>query len=219
MKTWILTAYDNEAQHIIDMLWLQLIKKLQHISFYGNDSVFLAIAGIWKAQAAIWTTVLITEFLVEKIINVGIAGNLRWQEIKIWDVFLISSVFQHDVYLPFGWSHLDYIKKGINLPTRCDVNVWGLDFWYYENGICVTWDEFIDKKERCDDLQKRYWADVAEMEAFAVATVAREFWLLDNTFIIKAVSDWADSDASVAHEDNLDFAMKNSLHILKEVLK
>jgi nucleoside phosphorylase len=57
------------------------------------------------------------------------------------------------------------------------------------------------------------------MEAFAVATVAREFGLLDDTYIIKAVSDWADSDASDAHEDNLDFAMNNSLAIFKKVLE
>jgi nucleoside phosphorylase len=38
-------------------------------------------------------------------------------------------------------------------------------------------------------LREKYNADVAEMEAFAVATVAREFGLLDDTYIIKAVSD------------------------------
>jgi nucleoside phosphorylase len=33
----------------------------------------------------------------------------------------------------------------------------------------------VDKKERSEALQKEYNADVAEMEAFAVATVAREY--------------------------------------------
>jgi len=61
-KTWILTAYDKEAQHIIDLLNLKFVKKLQHISFYENDNVVLAIAWIWKVQAAIGTTVLISEF-------------------------------------------------------------------------------------------------------------------------------------------------------------
>ena len=67
-KTWILTAYDKEAQHIIDLLGLKFVKKLQHISFYANDNTVLAIAWIWKVQAAIWTTVLINEFWAKKII-------------------------------------------------------------------------------------------------------------------------------------------------------
>ena len=218
-KTWILTAYDKEGQHIIDLLNLKFVKKLQHISFYENDNVVLAIAWIWKVQAAIGTTVLISEFWVKKIINVWIAGNLKWQEVKVWDVFFINKIFQHDVYLPFWWDHLYYIKNGIDLPTKCNIDTTWLDFSFYENGICATGDEFVDKKERSEALQKEYNADVAEMEAFAVATVAREYWLLDSTYIIKAVSDWADSDASEAHEDNLDFAMNNSLTIFKKVLE
>ncbi len=218
-KTWILTAYDKEAQHIIDLLGLNFVKKLQHISFYANDNTVLAIAWIWKVQAAIWTTVLINEFWAKKIINVWIAGNIKGQKVKVWDVFFINKVYQHDVYLPFGGSHLYYIKDGIELSTNCDIDTTGLNFSFYKNWICVTWDEFIDKKERCDALREKYNADVAEMEAFAVATVAREFGLLDDTYIIKAVSDWADSDASEAHEDNLDFAMNNSLAIFKKVLE
>ena len=218
-KTWILTAYDKEAQHIIDLLGLKFVKKLQHISFYENDNVVLAIAWIWKVQAAIGTTVLISEFWVKKIINVWIAGNLKGQKVKVWDVFFINKVFQHDVYLPFGGSHLYYIKDGIDLHTNCDIDTTWLNFSFYKNWICVTGDEFIDKKDRCDALQQKYNADVAEMEAFAVATVAREYELLDDTYIIKAVSDWADSDASEAHEDNLDFAMNNSLAIFKKVLE
>lgn len=218
-KTWIITAYDKEGQHIMDLLDLKFAKKLEHISFYENDNVVLAIAWIWKIQAAIWTAVLINEFWAKKIINVWIAGNVKGEKVKVWDVFFINKVYQHDVYLPFGGSHLYYIKDGIELPTNCDIDTTWLDFSFYKNWICVTWDEFIDKKERCDALRQKYNADVAEMEAFAVATVAREFWLLDNTYIIKAVSDWADSDASEAHEDNLDFAMNNSLAIFKKVLE
>ena len=56
------------------------------------------------------------------------------------------------------------------------------------------------------------------MEAFAFASVAREFWKLDSSIVIKAVSDGGDSDAKSAHMDNLDFAMQNSLLVLHKVI-
>ena len=57
------------------------------------------------------------------------------------------------------------------------------------------------------------------MEAFAVASVIREFWDLKTAFFIKAISDWADNEAKDAHMWNLDFAMKNSLLVLDKILK
>jgi nucleoside phosphorylase len=38
-------------------------------------------------------------------------------------------------------------------------------------------------------LRNDFSADVAEMEAYAVASTAHEFGVLDNTVIIKSVSD------------------------------
>jgi nucleoside phosphorylase len=38
---------------------------------------------------------------VDIIINIGIAGNLRGNEVSIGDVFLINQVSQHDMILPF----------------------------------------------------------------------------------------------------------------------
>lgn len=37
--------------------------------------------------------------------------------------------------------------------------------------------------------------------------------------IIKAISDGADDDARLAHMDNLDFAMKQSISLLQELVR
>ena len=218
-EIWIITAMTEEAEHIIRLLNLKETKKLQHVTFYENDGVVLALAGIWKVQAAIWATLLISEYKVKKLINIGIAGNLRWNDVKIGDVYLIKKIVQHDMYLPFDGSHLDYIKKEIVIPVKWNIDSSDLKFWYYDNWVCLTGDEFVDKAERSLELKEKHLGDIAEMEAFAVASVAREFWLLENTYFIKAVSDWADTDALADHENNLDFAMNNSLIILKKILE
>ena len=56
------------------------------------------------------------------------------------------------------------------------------------------------------------------MEAFAVASTAREFGILDNTVIIKSVSDWADNGANDWLFNNLEFDMNNSIEVLKKIL-
>jgi nucleoside phosphorylase len=61
-------------------------------------------------------------------------------------------------------------------------------------------------------------ADVVEMEAFAIASVAHKFDLLDQCIFIKAISDGANSNAKEAHMDNLDFAMNNSIIVLRKII-
>lgn len=218
-KYWIITAMDEEAQHIISLYGLKFTRELYMVKFFENDSIVLALTWVWKIQASIWATVLCIDYDVENIINIWIAGNLKWCNVKIWDVYLVNKIFQHDIYLPFSWDHLDYCKWVILVP-KCDIVCdFSSDFDLYFGWVCVTWDVFVDDKDKSEQLSYKYNADVVEMEAFSVASVAREFWKLGNLFVVKAVSDWADSDAIDAHESNLDFAMANSLKVLRCIIK
>lgn len=84
--------------------------------------------------------------------------------------------------------------------------------------MCATGDEFIDKTERIQFLRENFQADICEMEAFAILSVAREYDFLENCIVIKAISDGADNEAKDAHMDNLEFAMKNSIVALESIL-
>lgn len=213
----IITAMQEEAEHIIKMYWLKNTKKLKNISIYENDNIVLALAWIWKVQASIWVTYLFLNYDISKLINIGIAWSLLWKNASIWDVFLVNKISQHDMYLPFDWSHLDYAKREIVINNNIFLD-WDFEFKLVNNSYCLTGDQFIDDNNKVSELRGKYNADVIEMEAFAVASVAREFDKLDNCIFIKAISDWADSDAKDAHMWNLDFAMQNSLKVLEKII-
>lgn len=213
----IITAMQEEAEHIIKMYWLKNTKKLKNISIYENDNIVLALAWIWKVQASIWVTYLFLNYEISKLINIGIAWSLLWKNASIWDVFLVNKISQHDMYLPFDWSHLDYAKREIVINNNIFLD-WDFEFKLVNNSYCLTGDQFIDDNNKVSELRDKYNADVIEMEAFAVASVAREFDKLDNCIFIKAISDWADSDAKDAHMWNLDFAMQNSLKVLEKII-
>jgi nucleoside phosphorylase len=153
----------------------------------------------------------------DKIINIWIAWSLEWKNANIWDVFIVNKIFQHDMYLPFEWSHLDYAKAVIEVDNWLELDA-KYDFWLHNNAFCLTWDKFIDEAKKVEELKQMHDAQVVEMEAFAVASTAREYWLKDKCIFIKAISDWADSEAKDAHMDNLDFAMQNSLKVLSEII-
>jgi len=222
----IITAMQEEADMIIKKLWLKELEKKNNITVYEgnregndwNDKIILVLSGIWKIQASIAMTYILENYSPDKIINIWIAWNLRNTDAKIWDVFLPNTFIQHDIYLPFEWEHLDYAKKWIFLEYAIWEN-YDLDkFWLVLSGICLTWDQFIDNEDKVKELREKYWADICEMEAFAILSVARQYDMLDKCVVIKAISDWADNKAIWAHMDNLEFAMGNSVAVLELVL-
>jgi len=216
-KIAIITAMNEEAEYIIKLYWLKFIKKLKNISFFENDNIVLALSWIWKVQASIWTTYLFMNYDISKFINIWISWSLLWLDASIWDVFLVNKISQHDMYLPFDGSHLDYAKKEIIINNNLIIDS-DFDFKIINNAYCLTWDQFIDDSKKVEELRWKYNADVIEMEAFAVASVAREFDMLDNCIFIKAISDWADNEAKNSHMWNLDYAMQNSIKVLEKLV-
>ena len=187
----IITAMKEEAELIIKKFNLKETKSLKNIKIFEwtrswddwEENLVLVLWWIWKIQAAIATTYLLENYSVDKIINIWIAGNLTGNDLKVWDVLLPNTFIQQDMYLPFEWSHLDYAKKPIFLEYAIWENYDLQKFWLILNWVCVTGDEFVDKEERISKLRVDFWADICEMEAFSILSVARMycyksyFWL------------------------------------------
>lgn len=106
----IITAMREEAQHIAKLFDLKATKRYHTIEIFEQNGIVLILTGVGKIQAAIGTTILCQEYQPNQIINIGIAGSLLGNQASIGDVFLIDRIQQHDMYLPFEGSHLDYAK-------------------------------------------------------------------------------------------------------------
>lgn len=222
----IVTAMKEEADLIIKKFGLKETKSLKNIKIFEwtrvwddwEENIVLVLWWIWKIQAAIATTYLLENYSVDKLINIWIAWNLTGNDLKVWDVILPNTFVQQDMYLPFEWEHLDYAKKPIFLEYAIWENYDLQKFWLILNWVCATWDEFVDNRDRMLELRNDFWADICEMEAFAILTTATEYGILDKCIVIKAISDWADNEAKDAHMNNLEFVMENSIAILEFVL-
>lgn len=226
LKKAIITAMKEEAELIINKFNLKSVKKSDTFEVFegtretesGIDDIVLVCAGIGKVAATIGTSYIFENYQIEKLINIWIAGNLKSEEYMIGDVIMPNCVIQHDMYLPFEGEHLDYAKKPIFIENVADSNYDLNRFGLVLNGICVTGDQFVDDEEKILELKNEYGADICEMEAFAVLSVARENKVLDKCYVIKAISDGANNEAREAHMSNLDFAMNNSIQVLELIL-
>lgn len=119
----IITAMREEAEIIISRFALKNSQNLKNISIFEGEfvsknplKIILVLGGIGKIQAAMATTFLLENYQdIDAIINVGIAGNATISRLTIGDVLLPTEIVQHDMYLPFDGTHLDYAKKSISI--------------------------------------------------------------------------------------------------------
>lgn len=223
----IITAMSDEAEMIIEKYSLQETKKLWALTIYewdiknqDNESehLVLLLCGVWKIHAAFATTYLFENFDPFKIINIGVVGNLQPSTIKIWDVVLPNTFLQHDVYIPESIDSLKYLRDPIFIEYAIGEEYNLEKFSLHLHGICVTGDQFIDNEDLKNELVEEHNADIVDMEAYAILSVAKNYDALDKMVVIKSVSDGADNEAADAHVGNLEAAMKNAVIILELIL-
>lgn len=216
----IVTAMESEANYIIEKYNLKLTHKKTWISIfeweYKNHKIILALCGIWKIFATIWTTYLFENYIFDKLVNIWLAGGIsKDKKINIWDVFLPNIFHQHDFYIPFDWSEAEKLHNEIILKQI--IKFEDDNFNIFNNWTCLTWDQFIDSPEKVSHFQEKYNWDLVEMEAYSIASVAREYHALDKLIMIKWICDNGTESADTDLKTNLDLAMKNSLLVLEKV--
>jgi len=222
----IIGALNEELEAIIsDLTDLEEVK-LKVRTFYkgkiNNKEVVIVLAGIGKVNAAITTSLLIENFDVKSIINIGVAGGQNG--VKHKDVVISSEVLYHDVdvvsigkyvrgQMP-GSDALFYADKNLLNKTKQILNKLHFD---YKIGKIASGDEFVYSTEKLKEVNELYDDIYAvEMEA----AIAHTATLYNVPFIIyRSISDIIDNK----NQDN-DFykflvdASRHATIVLKELI-
>jgi len=191
--------------------------------FEGNDVVLLQ-SGIGKVNAALSTTLLLSKFAPEYVINIGSAGGFA-AELNVGDVVISDQVVHHDVDVTaFGYamgqvpnmpatyaSDTDLIKKAqaaVTAVNRVKAKV----------GLIGTGDSFMNDPVRVEAVRAMFPDMVAaEMEAAAVAQVCHKF---QTPFVVvRSLSDIAGKESSQSFEEYLKVAAENSSLMIQQMLK
>lgn len=220
----VIAAMDKEVEAIVSILDDHEHFEKSGIEFdKGNlegKSVIVMKSGVGKGNASMATTILLENFNVEAVVNIGTAGGLDPCQ-QVLDAVISTRVVQHDM----DTSAVDgdegiglYFDADKDLADICVDALSALDIHVYQ-GLVASGDQFIAREDQLERLHTYFpKAICAEMEAGAIAQVCTHYHV--PFVVLRSLSDVAHNKDS--HMDFLTYvghASKRSAAFCKELMK
>jgi len=193
-----------------------------HQGKLGQRPVLVALCRVGKVNAAHAASVMVANFDVGGIINVGVAGGIG-ADVEIGDVVISTDLLHHDVDVgAFGYergqvpghpfAHFAADPALIEGAKAAASHILPAHSRNLHLGRIATGDQFISSPISKADIAQSFDALAVEMEGAAIAQVCT----LTNTpfVVIRAISDKADG---TAHEDFPAF-VEQTAHISAEIV-
>lgn len=225
----IIVAMDEEREEIVNMMKETHIEQKYNLRFIigklNNRQCILVKSGVGKVNAARTTQILVENYELDFVINVGVAGAINYL-LNIGDVVIAKHVVQHDFDIT-AFGHSKGYITGVGDKVECDMGLISAFENMIKNmpernykiklGIVASGDIFCTEIEMKNKINAKFNADVVDMECSAVAQVC----YLDNIpfLSIRCISDIPDGNNEKTYEKNLKFASKRCANILYEFCK
>ena len=216
-KIAIMGAMPEEIEPIISKL--ENLKKTQYAAntyyegSYKGQELVVAYSKIGKVFATLTATSLIEKFGCDTLLFSGVAGAIS-PDLEIGDLIIADGLCQHDLDITAFGHPYGYVPEGeVCIPT--DVGLRNIakevakekDLKLVE-GVIATGDQFVANPERKDWIGETFKAHALEMEGASVAVVCSSLEI--PFFILRAISDAADMDASFNFDAFLESSAKIS---------
>jgi len=216
-KIAIMGAMPEEVEPIVSKL--DYVKRTNYAAntyyegTYNGQEVVVAYSKIGKVFASLTATILIEKFGCEKLLFSGVAGAIS-DELNIGDLIIADGLCQHDLDITAFGHPFGYVPEGeVCIPTDVTLRnvakeVAKAKGLVLKEGVIATGDQFVDNADRKNWIGDTFKADALEMEGASVAVVCSS---LDTPFfILRAISDSADMDASFNFDEFLESSAKIS---------
>jgi adenosylhomocysteine/aminodeoxyfutalosine nucleosidase len=188
---------------------------------YNGLELVIAYSKIGKVFSSLTAATMIEKFGATKLLFSGVAGAIN-SELKVGDLIIATALCQHDLditafghpygYVPEGSQFIktdDELRKlSKDVATQMGLNV--------KEGVIATGDQFVASTERKDWIETTFKADALEMEGASVACVCNA--LNVPFFILRAISDAADMDATFSFDEFLESSAKISAEFVMNMV-
>lgn len=227
-KFGIIAAMQEEMQEIENIMEEKNFEKIYELNFIkgkiNNTEVVLVEAGVGKVNAARTTQILIDNFEVNYIINVGSAASAN-DELDIGDIVIGNKIVQHDFDItafghPKGFisnvgQFVESDETLIEKMKQTILNMKDKDFTI-KIGTIASGDIFCTELKMKEKIRNKFDADAIEMEGAAIAQVCK----LDNIpfIIIRSISDKPNGNNHITFDKFLEKASKRCAIIIKNFL-
>lgn len=228
MKYGIIAAMQEEMQEIKKIMVGTEEKKIYDLTFFigkiNNTEVVLVEAGVGKVNAARTTQILIDNFEIGAIINVGSAGAAN-DELDIGDIVIGKKLVQHDFDItafghPKGFiSNVgQYVESDSKLIKKMEQTIAELQDKEFKIkiGTIASGDIFCTEIKMKEKIKSKFEADAIEMEGGAIAQVCK----LDKVpfIIIRSISDSPNGNNNITFDQFLEKASKRCAIIIKKFM-
>lgn len=227
-KLGIICAMDEELAPLKEHMKNEDEHRKASMAFFAGDiegrDVVMVVSGIGKVNAAICAQILIDDYQVTHLLNVGVAGGVK-ETLKPMDIIIATSLVQHDMDVrAFGLKRgeIPRMETSIFIPDPELNRILRSAAWKYTDstvheGRIVSGDAFISSKEKIMDLLETFEASACEMEGASIAHVA---YLNEIPFaVVRAISDNANTGASMDYEKFKDQAARSTVSMVLDLLK
>lgn len=228
MRVGIIGAMKSEVEDLYNKIENPETTEIFGFKFFTGliegKEIILLESGIGKVQAAVATSLLISDFEPDFMINTGCAGGFS-KEMKVGDVVISDKAIQHDVDVtmlgyepgqipgqPLAFEADSFLVEKSEQAVR---EVEGIT---YKKGLILTGDTFVADDEKAYALKEKFpEAEAVEMEGASIAQVST---LMKVPFvIIRSLSDIAGSESKVSYEKFVVKAAQRSAEIVMNMLK
>ncbi|GAA0079104.1 5'-methylthioadenosine/adenosylhomocysteine nucleosidase [Clostridium sp. CTA-5] len=228
MTIGIIAAMAEELEILLKDLSLEEKKTKANMTFHkgslAGKNVVAVVCGIGKVNSAVCTQILISEYGVDKIINVGVAGGIG-KDIYPGDIVVAENLVQHDMDTSVFGDKIGQIPRLDTFDFKCDKDMVAAAKKACEEitelnsftGRIVSGDQFVANLEKIQWLEKEFGAISCEMEGASIAQVC---YLNSIPFVvIRSISDNANNGAHIDYEKFIPIAVKNSTRILNKMIE
>lgn len=222
----IIFAMQEELVELKEYLKLEKEYGIFNLKFYegtiSNVECILVESGVGKVNAARTTQILIDNFKVDYIFNIGVAGGVS-ESLSVGDIVLGEKLVQHDFditafdhekgYVP---SVGVYVDTDTYLLTLADSVLKSLEDVSFKRGIIASGDIFCTELKMSQKINSKFNALCVEMEGASVAQVC---YLSHIPFlIIRSISDVPNNNNVITYEEFLSSSCKVVAKAMNEIL-
>lgn len=224
----IIGAMEEELEPLFRLMKFEKAVNKANMEFksgviFGNK-VVAVVGGIGKVNSAICAQILIDDFNVKNIINVGIAGGTGLKVLP-GDVVVADNLVQHDMDTSAFGDEIGQVPRIDTFDFKCDDELKKraisacseIKDHNHFLGRIVTGDQFINHSEKLRWLNDKFGALACEMEGGSIAHVC---YLNKIPFVvIRSISDNGNIGVHMDYEKFKPIAIENSTKILIAMLE
>ena len=225
MKIAIMGAMPEEVAPILEKLGEYKTTKYANNEYYeatyNGVEVVVAYSKIGKVFSTLTASTMIQYFGCDRVLFSGVAGGIN-PSLKVGDLIVATKLSQHDLditafghpfgFVPEGAVYVDADEEMIAMSKEVASDMGKT----VQEGIIATGDQFVANEERKNWIGETFSADALEMEGASVAVVCDALDI--PFFILRAISDAADMDASFSFDEFLETSAIISAEFVMKML-